>query len=49
MLYEVITFAERNLSAESTQLLQGQGPRTNARVEKGKQVEKRPRPTLQAK
>jgi len=47
--YAAAAFAERNLSAESTQLLQGQGPRTNARVEKGKQVEKRPRPTLQAK
>jgi hypothetical protein len=46
--YAATAFAERNLSEEATLLLKAeQQPKTQA--EAVKQVEKRPRPTLQAR
>ena len=47
--YAATTFAERNLSADATLLLKGNRPQPKAQTEAVKQVEKRPRPTLQAK
>lgn len=45
--YAATAFAERNLSEEATLLLKAEQPKTQA--EAVKQVEKRPRPTLQAR
>ncbi len=46
--YAATAFAERNLSEEATLLLKAeQQPKT--RAEAVKQVEKRPRPTMQAR
>jgi hypothetical protein len=47
--YAATAFAERNLSEEATLLLKAEQPQSKARTEAVKQVEKRPRPTLQAR
>lgn len=46
--YAATAFAERNLSEEATLLLKAEQPKKN-QAEAVKQVEKRPRPTLQAR
>ena len=47
--YPATAFAERNLDADATLLLKGDRPQPKTQAEAVKQVEKRPRPTLQAK
>lgn len=47
--YAAAVFAERNLSDEAKLLLKGDRPQPTVQTEAVKQVEKRPRPTLQAK
>lgn len=46
--YAATAFAERNLSEEATLLLKAEQPK-KTQAEAVKQVEKRPRPTLQAR
>jgi len=46
--YAATAFAERNLSEEAKLLLKGES-QPKAQAEAVKQVEKRPRPTLQAR
>ncbi|ACU90746.1 hypothetical protein [Desulfomicrobium baculatum] len=47
--YAATAFAERNLSEEATLLLKAEQPQPKTQAEAVKQVEKRPRPTLQAR
>jgi rRNA pseudouridine-1189 N-methylase Emg1 (Nep1/Mra1 family) len=47
--YAATAFAERNLSEEATLLLKSEHRQAKTQAKAAKQVEKRPRPTLQAR
>jgi rRNA pseudouridine-1189 N-methylase Emg1 (Nep1/Mra1 family) len=47
--YAATAFAERNLSEEATLLLKSEHQQSKTQAKAAKQVEKRPRPTLQAR
>lgn len=47
--YAATAFAERNLSEEATLLLKSEQRQSKTQDKAAKQVEKRPRPTLQAR
>ena len=47
--YAATAFAERNLSEEAVLLLKAEQPQPKTQPEAVKQVEKRPRPTMQAR